>query len=296
MFRDTVLIRPPCEASSVIIGMTEGCTWNRCRFCGVYSNGIQNYRIRPLESIMADIDDARHLLGRGARRVFLAGGNALSAPTDLWINVLEHLLSTFPRLEQVSCYAKNHDILKKSSDDLETIAHAGPGLKIVYMGLESGSNAVLKYMRKGTTATGMLRAARKIMAAGIQLSAYVILGLGDHLFQDHAIETARLLTEMNPDYIRFRSLNFIPNADLYRDWQAGAFTPLRPVEILEEQVRILKELGPNVMSHVLNDHISNPVYFDGKLPHDREHIVAALERAISSPEMQSLQHANRVTM
>ena len=300
MYEDVILIRPPCEAYSVLIGVTEGCSWAQrtsgCKFCGVYNGKelIQRYRVRPWDSIKNDIDITWYEHGPVATRAFLAGGNALSAPTDLLLMTLQHLHDRFPRLKQVSSYAKNHDILRKSDAELQQLATAG--LTIVYMGLESGSDAVLKYMNKGTTAAGMLRAARKVMNAGIQLSVYVVLGLGGNKFPDHAEATARVLTAMNPHYIRFRSLNFIPNAPLYDEWQRGEFIELRPVEILQEQLEIVKSLGEEVSSHVLNDHVSNFASIDGKLPEDKARMVNALKNAIDDPCMKSLPHINRTSM
>ena len=296
MTEDIILIRPPCEAWSVLVGVTEGCTWGKCKFCGVYDGKelVQRYRVRPWDSIKADIDEAWLYHQSLPRRAFLAGGNALSAPTDLLLKTLEYLHHRFPRLEQVSSYAKNHDILKKTTGELEQLAVAG--LTIVYMGLESGSDAVLKYMNKGTRVAGMIRAARKVMAAGIMLSTYVVLGLGGKSFPDHPTETARALTAINPDFIRFRSLNFIPNAALHDEWRAGRFVALRPVEILQEQLVILENLGQGVGSRVLNDHVSNFADIDGQLPGDKERIMNALKSMIADPRLQALEHNNRTTM
>nr|MDO8114293.1 radical SAM protein [Candidatus Sigynarchaeota archaeon] len=293
---DVILIRPPCEAFSVLIGVTEGCTWGKCKFCGVYDGKslVQRYRVRPWDSIKNDIDMAWLETGGSAKRVFLAGGNALSAPTGLLIDILKYLRHRFPHLDQVSSYAKNHDILKKSDADIRQLADLG--LTTVYMGLESGSDALLKYMNKGTRVAGMIRAANKVMAASIRLSVYVILGLGGNLFPEHATETAKALTEMNPDFIRFRSLNFIPNAALYDEWKSGKFKELRPVEILQEQLYIIKNLGDGVTSMVLNDHVSNFSDIKGKMPADKELMVNALEATIEDPYIKGLSHENRTSM
>ncbi|HME52270.1 MAG TPA: radical SAM protein [Candidatus Lokiarchaeia archaeon] len=280
--------------------MTEGCSWAQrtggCKFCGVYNGKefVQKYRVRPWDSIKNDIDITWLEHGAVATRAFLAGGNALSAPTDLLARTLEYLHDRFPRLQQVSSYAKNYDVLQKSISDLEQLAAAG--LTIVYMGLESGSDEVLKYMNKGTTAAGMLRAAKKAMNAGIQLSVYVVLGLGGKIFPDHAKATAKILTEMNPHFIRFRSLNFIPNAPLYDEWQRGEFIELRPVEILQEQLEILENLGEHVSSYILNDHVSNFASIDGRLPENKPRILKMLEAAIDDPRLKSLPHINRTSM
>lgn len=294
-FRDEILIRPPCEAASVLIGVTEGCSWGRCKFCGVYEGKVmvQEHRVRPWESIARDIDAARLAWGPGATRAFLAGGNALSAPAGLLLQVLERLHERFPRLEHVSAYAKNHDALGKTSAELASLHRAG--LATVYMGLESGSDAVLKYMTKGTTARGMVRAARAIKAAGITLSVYVILGLGGTMFPDHARETARVLNVMQPDIIRFRSLNFIPNAALHDEWRAGRFQPLRPVELVEEERAIIEGLD-GFEALVLNDHVSNLVDAGGRLPGDKARLLRMLDDVASDPRVRRLDHANRTSM
>jgi radical SAM superfamily enzyme YgiQ (UPF0313 family) len=296
MSEDVILIRPPCEAWSVLVGVTEGCTWGKCRFCGVYDGKVlvQRYRVRPWASIKADIDDAWSSHGASPTRAFLAGGNALSAPVDVLLKTIEQLHHRFPHLEQVSSYAKNHDILRKSDAELRRLHEAG--LSVVYMGLESGSDAVLKYMQKGTRVAGMVRAGRKVKNAGIQLSVYVVLGLGGNLFPDHAIETATVLTTMNPDMIRFRSLNFIPNAPLYDDWQAGNFVALRPVEILKEQYAIINGLGPGVTSRVFSDHVSNFATIDGHLPGDKEYMIRSLRALCNDPLLQDRDHENRTSM
>ena len=280
----------------MLIGVTEGCNWGKCRFCGVYDGKelVQRYRVRPWESIKADIDEAWFYHQTLPRRAFLAGGSALSAPVELLLKILDYLHHRFPRMDHVSLYAKNHDILKKTDDELKRLAAAG--LTIVYMGLESGSDAVLKYMNKGTRVAGMIRAARKVMASGIKLSVYVVLGLGGKMFPDHPPETAKALTAMNPDFIRFRSLNFIPNAPLHDEWTAGRCVALRPVEILQEQLYILEHVGQDVTSRVLNDHVSNFADIDGQLPGDKERIASALKALIADPRIQALEHRNRTVM
>ncbi|MHA1684761.1 MAG: radical SAM protein [Promethearchaeota archaeon] len=295
---DVILIRPPCEALSLLIGVTEGCEWDRrskggCRFCGVYTN-VQAFRVRPLESIRRDIDRGFHQRGSSVRAAFLAGGNALCAPTSLLLEVIAYLNGRFPRLERISCYAKNHDILKKSGDELQQLHEAG--LQIVYMGLESGSDDVLKYMNKGTTARGMIRAARKIKKSGIELSVYVILGLGGNLFNDHSIETARVLSEMNPEYIRFRSLNFIPNSRLFKEWRDGKFIALRPAELIAEEIDIIKNLDDSVTSMILNDHVSNFTSVQGKLPRDRDALIQTLDDRLKDERIINMKHVNRTSM
>ncbi|MFX1466188.1 MAG: radical SAM protein [Promethearchaeota archaeon] len=280
-----VIIRPPVEAHSVLIGVTEGCSWNRCRFCSVYK-GVQNYRIRSLEEINNDIELWANNYG-WFDKVFLAGGNSLSAPTELLLEVIDRIKQRFT-VKHISCYAKNHDLLKKTPEELKKLREAG--LVTLYMGLESGSELVLKLMKKGTTPRMMIKASKKAIEAGFRLSLYVILGLGGKEYSEiHAKETATVLNNINPTILRFRTLNLFPGAPLYDDWKAGKFQRLTPFETLLEQYNILKQIESNVTSEVFNDHISNYENFEGKLPEDLPGMLKILEDRLKDPMTKNLQ-------
>jgi len=207
---DQIVIRPPVEAYSVLIPVTGGCSWNKCRFCGTYKGvyGVtQDYAIRSLEDVKKDIDKFAKNNYHGFP-VFLAGGNPSSAPTDYLIEIIKYVRVKLRNVPRVSCYAKSLDILRKTDEELKVLANAG--LDIVYMGLESGSNTILRSMKKGTNAESMIKAGKKILNAGIKLSLYIILGLGSHKYsEEHVKETARVLTEINPTIFRFRTLNIL---------------------------------------------------------------------------------------
>jgi len=264
---------------------TEGCSWNHCRFCSVYKE-IQDYRVRSKEEIFQDIElwaDKHGWIGN----IFLAGGNALSAPTDLLLEIIDRLKHRFP-VKHISCYAKNHDLLKKSPDELKQLREAG--LETLYMGLESGSKLVLKLMKKGTTPRMMIKAAKKAIEAGFRLSLYIILGLGGKEYSEiHAKETAAVLDEINPPIFRFRTLNLFPGAPLYDEWKSGKFQRLTPFETLLEQYNILKRIESNVTSEVFNDHISNYENFEGKLPEDLPGMLKILEYRLKDPMTKKLQ-------
>ena len=273
-----VIIRPPVEAHSVLIGVTEGCTWNKCRFCSVYK--VQDYRVRSKDEIFHDIELWAQKLG-WIGKIFLAGGNALSAPTDLLLEVINQIKQQFP-VKHISCYAKNHDLLKKTPVELKQLRDAG--LETLYMGLESGSKLVLKVMNKGTTPRMMIKAVKKAMDAGFCLSVYIILGLGGKEYSEiHAKETAAVLNEMNPPIFRFRTLNLFPGAPLYDEWKSGKFQRLTPFETLLEQYNILKQIELHVTSEVFNDHISNYEIFEGKLPEDLPGMLKLLEQRLKNP-------------
>ncbi len=284
-----IIIRPPVEAHSILIGVTEGCTWNKCRFCSVYK-GIQDYRIRSKDDIFNDIELWAQNYG-WIEKIFLAGGNALSAPTNLLLEVIDRLKHRFTKISHISCYVKNQDLLKKTPEELKRLREAG--LETLYMGLESGSKLVLKLMKKGTTPRMMIKAAKKAMNAGFRLSVYVILGLGGKDYTEiHANETAAILNIMNPTVLRFRTLNLFPGAPLYDDWKAGKFQTLTPFEILQEQYNIMKRIDSHVTSEVFNDHISNYENFEGKLPEDLPGMLKLLEDRLKDPITKKLRAKN----
>ncbi|MHA1270460.1 MAG: radical SAM protein [Candidatus Helarchaeota archaeon] len=296
MVQHGILIRPPVEAYSVLLNVTEGCRWNKCKFCGVYRN--QPYWVRPLNLVFKEIEIYAEQYGREfINRVFLAGGSALSAPTDHLVKVIEKVVETFPNTikpgGRISSYAKNHDILRKTPEELRRIKEAG--LKIVYMGLESGSDTILKMMRKGTNVYGQIKASKKLMESGIELSLYVILGIGGvPLSEEHALKTAEALNEINPNKFRFRTLNIIPISDLWKERDSFQICP--PWMIINEELTILENLGDHVTSEVYNDHVSNYVNIEGKLPDDKEEMIRYLKLLLKDPRVRSLKHKGLLSM
>jgi radical SAM superfamily enzyme YgiQ (UPF0313 family) len=295
-----IVIRPPVEGASrsVLIPVTGGCSWNRCIFCGTYKGMygiIQNYGIRPIEEVLRDIDYYVEHNYHGYP-VFLAGGNPTSAPTDYLVEIIKYIRAKLKNVQRVSCYAKALDILRKSDVELKKIAEAG--LDIVYMGLESGSSKILRIMKKGTNAESMIKAGKRVLTAGIKLSVYIILGLGGKKFsKEHIIETARVLTEINPTIFRFRTLNIVPFSKLWNDWRNGEFELLSPVENLKEEREIIANLGDNVTSQVFNDHMSN--YCSIETPNiklDREMFIKTLDHFINDPRIQNKQRTNLTRM
>jgi radical SAM superfamily enzyme YgiQ (UPF0313 family) len=284
---DQILIRPPVEAYSVLIAVTGGCSWNRCRFCGVYK-GIQDYHVRPLEDILEDIKSHSKYYP-DARWVYLAGGNPTSTPTDFLMKIITAVKDNFPQVERISSYAKILDIARKSDEELKALANAG--LTIVYVGLESGSDKVLANMKKGTTARMAIQHGKRVLVAGIKISFYIILGLGSYeLSEEHARGTAQVLTEVNPTIFRFRTLNLIRNSPLYQDYLDGKFKVLRPVDVIREERAIIAQLGPNVTSEVYNDHISNYVDIHShNIQRDRQAFLQVLDDAIQDPRIQKLE-------
>ena len=295
---EQIVIRPPVEAYSVLIAVTGGCSWNKCKFCGTYKGiygGGQDYAIRPLEDVMRDIDRYAEMNYHGFP-VFLAGGNPTSAPTDHLIEIIKYVRLKMKNIPRVSSYAKALDILRKSDEELKRLADAG--LDIVYMGLESGSSKILRIMKKGTNAESMIKAGKKVLNAGIKLSLYIILGLGSYKYsKEHVKETARVLTEINPTIFRFRTLNIMPNTPLWKEWKSGEFELLKPVDCLKEEREIIARLGNNVTSQVYNDHVSNYCAIESpKIKEDREKFIKTLDSFISDPRIQNMSRKNLTRM
>ncbi|GAB4321826.1 MAG: radical SAM protein [Promethearchaeota archaeon] len=288
---EQIVIRPPVEAFSVLIPVTGGCAWNRCRFCGVYK-GVQEFAVRPLEEVKRDVD-AHAEAFPGARWAFLAGGNPTAAPTDYLVEVIRHVRSRFPRLERLSSYGKVLDLLVKKPAEVRALADAG--LTTLYVGLESGSDRVLRSMRKGHTKRGFVEATRRALDAGLYLSAYVILGLGGReLSEEHCRETARAITEAKPSAVRFRTLNVMRNSPLWEDYQAGRFELLRPVEMLREEHDVIAQLGDDVHCAAFNDHVSNFCNLEtDDVGRDRKAFLAALREAMNDPRVRRLGPVNR---
>ena len=293
-----IVIRPPVEAYSVLIAVTGGCSWNQCKFCGTYKGmygNTQDYAIRPLKDVLNDIDAYAEKNYHGYP-VFLAGGNPTSAPTEYLVPIIKYVREKLKDVPRISCYCKALDVLRKSDDELKQLANAG--LNIVYMGLESGSSKVLRIMKKGTNAEAFIKAGKKLLKSGIQLSMYILLGLGSYnLSEDHIRETARVLTEINPTIFRFRTLNILPNTPLWKEWKDGDFELLKPVDCIKEERDIIAQLGDNVTSQVFNDHVSNYCSIESSnIKEDKEIFLQTLDSFIKDSRIQNLPRKNRINL
>ena len=291
-----IIIRPPVEAYSVLIAVTGGCSWNRCRFCGTYKGmygTTQDYAIRPIDDVKKDIDQAAKY-NYHRFPVFLAGGNPTSAPTEYLAEIIKYVRVKLKDVPRVSCYSKALDVLRKSDEELLTLANAG--LDIVYMGLESGSNKVLRLMKKGTNAESFIKAGKRLLNAGIDLSLYVILGLGGQkLSEEHVKETARVLTEINPTIFRFRTLTVSPSIPLWEDFKSGEFTLINPIDNVKEERDIIANLGENVTSQVFNDHMNNYLDIEStNIKEDREMFIKTFDSYIIKNKNLPRKHSTRM--
>ena len=271
-----MVIRPPSEADSLILQITLGCSHNECTFCGTYPD--KTFRKRPVEEVFEDIDSVGPYADE-VTRVFLADGDAMVLSQNHLITILDRLNSSFPSLQRVGIYANARDILKKTQEELEEL-HARK-LGIAYIGLESGSDEILRRVKKGATAREQIDAVRKAQEAGIKMSVIALLGLGGReLSEEHAKKTAWALNEMQPRFASFLTLMLVPGTELARQYERGEFELLSPVEFLKELRIIVRDLELEKTIFRTN-HASNFLALGGTFPKDKERILAELDRGIA---------------
>ncbi len=269
--------RPPSEARSLILQATVGCSHNACIFCVSYKD--KRFRVRGAKGIEADLEMLPHSLKRGVRRVFLADGNALAMTTNEMTSTLGVLRKNLPALERVGAYAYAKDLREKTVKDLEQLRAAGLG--IVYLGLETGDDELLRWCRKGVDSRELVEACKKIRVAGIPLSLTIILGLGGlERSERHARATAKALNEIDPEYVGALTLMIPQGTPLYEMTQRGEFTPMRPFEILQELRTLVAGLELSNCVFRTN-HASNYLPLGGTLSRDKKRILETLDTVIA---------------
>ena len=267
--------RPPSEAYSLIVQVTYGCSHNRCAFCDMYDD--KHFSLRPMAEIREDLELARRVYRR-VDRIFLADGDALIRPTGDLVEILGLVYGLFPECERVTCYASPASLRVKSEDDLRLLR--GRGLKMVYMGLESGCDAVLTRMRKGHDAAAIVAAGQKARRCGLALSVTAISGLGSvELWREHAVDTARAVSEMNPDYLGLLTLMVEHGTPLEQWVRDGSFTLLTAPEVLKETELFLRHVDSEGTVFRAN-HASNYLTLKGTLNGDRDALLSQLAAAL----------------
>src|SRR4030043_1580207 len=267
--------RPPSEANSLLLRVTRGCPWNRCTFCSMYK--ATKFEIRDIGEIKADIETARELYGDKVGTVFIGDSNSLTIKTDILVEVLKSLYASFPHLERVTSYARAKTLAKKPLEDLEKIRQAG--LRRPHVGLETGDRDLLKEIEKGATPEEVIEAGRKAKKAGFEYSLYVLLGIGgEEKWERHAKETAEVLNQIDPHFIRVRTFIPQPGSHLYESMRGDGFQYACSETILKETKLLLE--GLHVTSQFLSDHISNLLPLHGKLPEDKEKMIQIIEEAL----------------
>lgn len=268
------IFRPPSEARSLILQATIGCSWDKCTFCTAFAG--KEFRIKTLDEIMKDVEKVLPYHG-DTERIFLADGNALCMDADELEAIIRYLYEKFPRLKRVNIYGGPIDIQKKSHEELVRLKETG--LQMVYFGLESGSAEVLKRVKKGADPEMMIEAAKKVKDAGLKFSSIFILGLGgQELSEEHARETARILTGQDPDYAAALTLMLEPGAPIIGEVESGKMTLITPDQALNE-LRIIVENFDATNCIFRSNHASNYVPIGGTLPVDKDKVLKQLEEA-----------------
>lgn len=303
-------IRPPSEAGSLLLRISRNCPWNRCTFCPVYKG--RDFSLRPVEDVLedinrvhryvleirkcadksgkvypADIERLRALDGAGdraalnaalqwassgMRSIFLQDANSLVIKPERLITILQHLQRCFPWVERITSYGRSHTIARISAHNLQLMAKAG--LSRIHIGMESGSDKVLARIKKGVDKKTHIAAGQKVKKAGMELSEYIMPGLGGKdLSEEHALESADALNQINPDFIRLRTLAIPEHVELYAEYSRGDFQKLGDVETARELLVFLQALD-GITSTLKSDHILNLFEnLEGRYPKDKEKMV-----------------------
>ncbi len=280
--------RPPSEANSLILQVTIGCAHNKCTFCSMYKD--KQFRMRSENEIFEDLEAAKKMYP-SVNKVFLADGNALVMPTEKLGRIIKKINTLFPGCKRIAIYGSPSDILSKSNEDLEYLKNLGLG--IVYMGIESGSNQVLTAVKKGATSDQIIEAGQKIMSLKILLSAMVISGLGgESLWKEHALESAKVISAIDPDYIGLLTLLIEPNTPLADEIEQDKFKILKPLNVLKETHLMVNNIK---VSHAIfrSNHASNYLVLKGVFPEDQNSVLGQIERAIECYHDEDLLDHNR---
>ncbi len=278
-----IVIRPPSEADSLILQYTIGCSHNQCIFCPAYKE--KRFRIRSLAEMQKDIADCLPAFA-DTRRIFLADGDALAAPTTDLLALFSLLRSPFPKLHRIGMYANARNILWKSVEELRNLKEAGLG--ILYLGIESGDDELLRWIKKGATATDMAESGRRVKDAGIKLSVTVLLGIGGvERSADHALLTGKLLTAIDPDYVGALTTMVVKGTPLYNLEQQGKFKLPSAFAILSELAEMLEHTTMTRGLFFAN-HASNYLPVRVRMPSDRDRTVDMIRAFVRQGDAASL--------
>ncbi len=270
------LYRPPSEADSLILQATIGCSWNKCTYCDMYRDKPV-FRLRPLEECLEDLRAAGAAFGDEVEKLFVADGDALTMPMEHWSPILAEARRQFPKLTRVSCYAMARNVLEKTDDELAQLRREG--LRMLYVGPESGDPLTLKRIAKGDGFDEHVEAARRARAASLALSVIVLLGIGGDRADEHARGTADLVTRMDPAFFSALTVTVVPGTPLATLAARGRFAVPAVPELLRE-LRTMVDQAPPTDAMFRTNHASNYLPLGGRLPRDRARIVATIDAAL----------------
>jgi radical SAM superfamily enzyme YgiQ (UPF0313 family) len=277
---DEPLFRPPSEAFSLILQVTIGCSWNKCAFCEMYTS--KKFRVRSEEDVLKDINAARQW-NPDLRKVFLADGNAMVLSSGRLMAVLFPLNDRFSKLSRISAYSLPKDLENKSVKELTELKNAG--LTLIYVGIETGDDEILKLINKGETFESTINNLSKAKEAGIKISVMILNGLGGKKYSvQHALNSAKIINAIQPEFLSTLVLSFPFGMDHYKTRFKGTFEALDRSGLLKEIYLFISELRlENAVFR--SDHASNYLILKGNLSRDRERILSQIETAIQNPEV-----------
>lgn len=272
------IYRPPSEAYSLLIQVTIGCSHNTCTFCTMFKD--KKFRVRPIEEVLEDLEMARRAYPV-VEKIFLCDGDALCLSNEKLMRILTRIAELFPECKRVSVYGTARDINRKSDEELKELLDAG--MEMIYMGAESGSQAVLDKIHKDVTVREQLDAVKKAERVGIKMSVTFISGLaGLEGWEDHAIATGKMITEMNASYASLLTLMLDPAAPIMKEIESGEMTLLTPEQVVGETYLLLENAMPKKSCVFRSNHASNYISLRGNLPEDRQRMLAQLKVAMEN--------------
>ena len=275
MHYEGMMIRPPSEANSILLQVTLGCSHNKCTFCGTFRD--KHFNIKKDDIIFKDIEFAKTHCKR-QDRLFICDGDALIVPQKRLVNILKRIKERLPWVQRVGLYANTKGIAMKSDEQLKELR--GLGVKIAYMGLESGDDIILKEIKKGADSAKMIKMGKRVRQAGIKLSITVLNGLGGRKnSKSHALETGRVLSAIDPEYVGALSLMLVRGTELFDQHEKGDFELINPEEMLEElRLMIASTHLSNGLFHA--NHASNYLPIRAKLPEEKERTLELISQAL----------------
>ena len=271
-----VIYRPPSEAYSLILQVTVGCSHNKCTFCSMYKD--KKFFIKPIEQIKIEIEHFRKKI-KYAERIFLADGDAMIIPTEKLLEILSYIKKIFPECKRISSYATPKSIQLKTSEELKKIKESG--ISLLYMGLESGDDKVLEMIKKGFSSTELAAVCKKVKEVGFSLSVTFIAGiLGKRDWEAHAVNSGKLISEIQPDYVGILSLMLEEGTEIYDEYLQGKFQEAEGIEILKEIEKMIENIAVETPVIFRANHASNYLSLGGTLPQDKKELLLKIEDAL----------------